>query len=310
MKGYFEGLIRMTGITPGRGGGTVDRPGPKGHSAAPPQPVHVEETTFVDTPSPVTTAGPEPRETPTVTIPPAMADMNINNDRCNDRNNDRNNLTGPVIAGQAGEQAETVDIQPVRQEPRPGKRAETAAENPIPLIETHRRVTVENVRSTVKGDETTDAVREEKLPRQQQAEQTAADVPAFLEQEETVVVDGSGRYLDSPAAPLSTGTPDGSPVTAAPAESEPGHRVEKRDVTVRTNQGTILKDAFPLQENRQFSLSIGTINVTIEEPLPPAVVQTQPPSPMPVQPVALIRRQPAKETAPARLGRHYIRMHG
>jgi hypothetical protein len=91
------------------------------------------------------------------------------------------------------------------------------------------------------------------------------------------------------------------------AEPSLGVEAAVKDNVPSTTPKMTVSQADPLQENREFNLSIGTISITVEEPQTGADFMKHPVPPPQDKGQA---RNAAGGTPSPRLGRHYLRMRG
>ena len=339
MNGYFNKLIRMTGIpfAPGTGPGN-----PLGAGTATPRPIHAVETQWVD-------------------FSPSQSDPALES-RPKDPIGTRKEYLAPAekgaleihAAGRHAPVAETdrSEIRPGRKEMKPHgdvphyRSPKTQAPQSLEFSET---VTLDNARDKRDGPfnpiEKTDVhLSSQPMDDSDQILQPPAKKPLIHEHIE--VVEMAGKALNPSETPFYG---EDAYAASAPKKGHPAHshsgqiKGENSRPSDRTRErrqaevtgGPTLEDvrqwvAQPdppaprprplhsphppqpdpglLQESREFSLSIGTISVTLEDFQTGIGIPRNPPAPVPQN-----RRRATKATGatPAsRLGRHYIRLRG
>lgn len=341
MTGYFSSLMRMTGITFGQ---TRQPVGPEGAGASAARPIHVEETIFAAPPAPrskqrsisptapgippgettapghvarVTGEPPAPRET---TAPGHVTHVA-----------GEPTAARPVETTETIQTIETTGTTGTTPAPSPPGTERIVIEGPGSF---EKSVTVEiqpgssenknapgTVRKTVPVEDN-QPVPVPSLPRQEVAGHEPLHEP-FHEQLTVVEAAGGEREPGEPgqveekerrgitlkevrqwvAGSASTASTAGADAVEAAAYAAPVRSVEVSAPGV---------NPAPVHENREFSLSIGTINVTLEDPSPGAGSQREHTPMAPAAKQSRGRQRSARKTASpgSRLGRHYIRLRG
>ena len=330
MNGYFNGLMRMTGISFGRG----DSPQPPVSTGIDTlQPLHVEETHVVEAPAPAPSEAPASVPAPgsaqgtgstTRSIPliPDRVDVKdqpgISQDITGAVESAANVETGPGSPGTSPlekEHTRTITMSrtagthplppdPVQSRERPGpinhqpgtghgqvNEVEAEGESKYPAafsaIESRPKETVKPGQPGTKSmvDTIVEIVPGYKGKKEKIAvNKETATAP---QQEGGLAMEDVLRWVTEP--PLK--------VEAAVKESVPS-----------PPPNTAPSQTTPLQDNREFNLSIGTISITVEEPQTGAEVMKNPPTQPP--PDSGQDRNVSGEALSSRLGRHYLRMRG
>lgn len=319
MNGYFNGLMRMTGISPDR-----SDPGrsPVNTGIETPPPLHVEETHVLEAPAPA---------------PPGIPPSN----------------QAPGSAPFIPDKVEVKD-QPGTLPGKDGTASaasrETGPDSPgtFPLESAHLR-TVTGNRSAETNTSPPGSVPpiEESKNHSRQPDNGNGQVTVVEEEKEIIYPARPGAVEPHPGKTGKPGQSGTGHVTDTIVEIVPADKGKKEkivtgkaaaaapqtggelavedvwrwvaevplkvDATVKERDQspppkTLFSQAAPLQDNREFNLSIGTISITVEEPQIRADVMNTPPTPPP--PDKGQDRNASLETASSRLGRHYLRMRG
>ncbi len=339
-NGYFSDLIRMTGIAVGQrarpaSAVAIDTPAP--------QPLHVEETTFV--PQPRQTRA-EPAPTPTPLVPQVSQVPQVEVDRLDTPS--RPGQEKPDSPAAAGQEPGTPAVQPP--EVRETVIVDNAPHQPTETshpAEVKVEVEKESLQGPPQPGERPGPVL--KQPPVDPGEPGEPGEPVLHEYVEVVEVPGQEPV--TPGTPVYSSEPEQgtasprkrrvhSPARENKEEPRVEHREAKPGITLDVVRQWVAEPvgqvgevrqvgpvgpvgsvrpvgpvrpvrplhpgSGPLHESREFSLSIGTIAVTVEEPPPPAGIQ----APAPVQTPVVGHRVPkgAGEIPSSRLGRHYVRI--
>lgn len=328
MNGYFNGLIRMTGITFSRDN-PIQRLASTGIDS--PRPLNVEKTHIVEAPAPApgNAQAPAPAGIPPSIPVPIPAPLRPDKAEVKDQPGISLDNAGVVAS------IESVETEP-------------GSQGTFPLESVHTRIVTGN-RSAGTNTSSPGSAQptEEWKNRSRQPDNGYGQVNA-VEEEKEVIYPARPRavepQLGKTGKPGQTGTEHVTDtiveivqhdkgkkeksVTGKAASATPqtggGLTVEdvwrwvaepplKVDATVKERDQspppkTLLSQAAPLQDNREFNLSIGTISITVEEPQTRADIIKNPPTLPP--PDSGQDRNVSIEASSSRLGRHYLRMRG
>jgi len=278
----------MTGIPAGQGRGT-DTP----RTAAP---IHVETVTAaepsappvsqsprtVDSSAPPESAEPQNRESrePVETV--EIVDIPVNptgNPRHEIiRSVPRRPVENPTPA--AAPVSREAHLQPPTSPPSPSSPGKSPGiREPVEIVEVTSSSTTPSLHHTITPSSST----------------PSSSTPSFLSEVRRWVAEPASQS-DAPASPAASAASATSTESAEP----PGPTASSAPFEPPV-QSTLTQPA-PVHEEREFTLSIGSINVTVEEPADASHL----PPPPPVQ----NRRSPSagNEHVSSRLGRHYIRL--
>lgn len=317
--GYFDGLMRITGITAGQGSGPLP---------VAPRPIHVEETI---------SAEPSARAVFPVTQSNQTADSFPHREPPEPQSRE------PVKSAEGIQSAGPVDIVDIpipREKNTPRGVAEHVPPVPVENLLEKKPDVLTGVRPPTAAPP---APRETPL-HPPPSQSPPGESPGIGEKVEFVeLTPGSPPRVSAPEAgkpvgaltvvtppPPTTPNPGETGETGAIPAVKPGTKpgnlfaevrrwvaeptpesptpaispvpAEPTEPTVQSAPSAPVSPG-PVQENREFSLSIGSINVTVEDP-PGAADYPPPPPPQQNRQ----RSSPGGESLSSRLGRHYIRM--
>jgi hypothetical protein len=311
MKGYFDGLIRMTGIRFNQGGIS---------SSTGARPIHMEETRYIEP-----TAGPLKIHSVNNQPTKPQVPLNIQAKERGEKN--------PVEVDKRLSPISPTPITPIKKQRTPAEAmaresGERQRKTDTGIDETHN-MKVQAIRTTEsRGKRVELKTGDTEIVSQTRQSPKPEEKPG-VEIYETVEAVGSDRNAGGSSAEVAPATKGGEAQTGkkqAEGIVKKGNLVIKKEEapsltfkevrnwvaepevseTIKTIESESDKKnkpsaspKAPKEENREFNLTIGSINLTVEEP-PPDI---------PIQPPAQTR-SPATdggESQSDRLSRHYIR---